>query len=88
LTYSSANVGGQTEVSPLSVILADGKVERPELGGGDPIDAFAAELNAAACSVEQGVVAPTLSGLLARQALVLCHTEVESVRRGQAVEVH
>jgi predicted dehydrogenase len=88
LTYSSANIGGQTELSPLSVILADGKVERPELGAGDPIDAFAAELTAAAHSVEQGVVAPALSGLLARQALVLCHAEVESVRTGQAVEVH
>jgi predicted dehydrogenase len=88
LSYSSTNVGGQTEVSPLSVIMPDGKVERPELGGGDPIDAFAAELTAAVRSVEQGVVAPTLSGLLARQALVLCHAEVESVRSGQTVEVH
>ena len=29
---------------PLTVILPDGTVERPELGSGDPVDSFAQEL--------------------------------------------
>jgi predicted dehydrogenase len=87
LSYSFANLGGEGQVAPLAVILPDGKVERPALGSGDPIDSFAEELGVAVASVEQGVALPQLSGELARQALVLCHAEVESVKTGKPVEV-
>ena len=75
----------RTRGSPLSVILPDGTVERPALGSGDPIDAFAAELAVAVESVEQGIALPQLSGELARQALVICHAEVESVKTRKPV---
>ena len=88
LTYSSANIAGRTEVSPLTLILPDGTVERPELGSRDPIDAFAAELAAAVTALEQGNVNPALSAELAKQALVVCLAEVESIRTGGLVGVH
>lgn len=69
----------------VTVALADGTVERPDLGSGDPIDCFTAELTEAVEAVS-GVAEPTrLSGALAREALALCWAEIESVRTGKAV---
>ncbi|MFO0952280.1 MAG: hypothetical protein U0835_14245 [Isosphaeraceae bacterium] len=87
ITFSSSNVSGRTEVSPLSVYLPDGGLERPELGTGDPVGAFEAELAAAVESVLSGRAEPRLSGELAYQALLVCLAEVESVRLGSAVEI-
>jgi hypothetical protein len=73
--------------TPLSVILPDGTVERPQLGSGDPIDAFAEELAVAVESVASGIAAARLSGELARQALMICRAEIESVKTRQAVAI-
>jgi predicted dehydrogenase len=81
LTYSSAGV-------PLTVYTADGKTTKPDLaGGGDPILAFADELQTAVNAVTAGKMPDLLSGQLARDALVLCHREIESVKAGRAVVV-
>ena len=81
LAFEFANLGGQGHVAmPLSVILPDGTVERPELGAGDPIASFTDELAVAVEAVASGVPSPSLSGELARQALRLCHAEIESVK--------
>ncbi len=73
--------------TPLT-LLVGGKSKQPKLkGGGDPIHAFTAELQAAADSVRKGKVHDYLSAQLARDALVLCHKEIQSVRSGEAVGV-
>lgn len=72
---------------PLTVLGADGSVNVPQLTGGDPIDAFAAELETAVSGVASGKEPDLLSGQLARDALVLCHKECESVKSGRAVSV-
>jgi predicted dehydrogenase len=78
----------ESGATPLTVLTADGQVEQPKLdGGGDPITAFAAEIQAAVNGVASGRESPLLSGQLARDALVLCHKEIESVRTGAAVAV-
>ena len=87
LSFASANMAGEEQVAPLSVILPDGTVERPALGSADPIDAFADELGVAVESVNRGVALPQLSANLARQALVICRAEIESVISRKAVEV-
>ena len=89
LSFEFANLGGQGHLAtPLSVILPDGTVERPDLpGSGDPVDAFTAELTAAVESVTSGTTSPMLSGELARQALRLCHAEVESAKTGRQVDI-
>ena len=88
LAFEFANLGGQGHVAmPLSVIRADGTVERPELGSGDPVDGFVRELTVAVQAVATGRPAPQLSGDLARQALRLCLAEIESVRTGGIVEL-
>ena len=66
----------------------DGRTERPNLAGGDDaITAFTAEIQAAVDGVSAGKEPDLLSGKLARDALVLCHKECESVKTGQAVAV-
>lgn len=87
LSFAFADHAGQGQVSPLSVILPGGAVERPELGSGDPIDAFAAEIGVAVESVTNGIAGAQLSGDLARRALVTCLAEVESVKARRPVEI-
>jgi predicted dehydrogenase len=73
---------------PLTVHAADGTTTQPALaGGGDPIAAFATELQTAVDAARTGVEPDLLSGKLARDALVLCYRECESVRTGREVAV-
>ena len=79
LTYESGTC-------PLTVLHANGRTERPTLGGmDDPITAFAAELEAAVEGLQTDREPDLLSGKLARDALVMCHCECESVRTGKIV---
>jgi predicted dehydrogenase len=88
IAFEFANLAGQGHVAtPLSVILPDGSIERPDLGSGDPVDGFAEELALAVSVIALDAEAPQLSCELARQALVLCRAEIESVKTGQTVVV-
>lgn len=72
----------------LTLLTADGKSEAVQLpGGGDPLSAFTDEIQAAVDGVSSGKAPDLLSGQLARDALVLCHREIESVKSGKAVAV-
>jgi predicted dehydrogenase len=73
---------------PLTVLTADGKTEQPKLdGGAEATAAFTIELQAAVDGVSAGKEPDLLSAKLARDALVLCHREIESVKTGKAVAV-
>ncbi len=88
IAFEFANLAGQGHVAmPLTVILPDGTIERPELGAGDPVDGFVRELTVAAKAVAAGRTAPELAGDLARQALALCLAEVDSARTGRLIEL-
>ena len=74
--------------TPLTLLTADGKATQPQLaGGGDPLAAFTDEIQAAVDGIAAGKEPDLLSGQLARDALVLCHRECESVKTGKAVSV-
>ncbi len=70
---------------PLTVLTEDGNVERPELGSGDPIDSFVQEIDEALGGIETGKASTLLAGDLARDALLLCHNQAESLRTGKMV---
>jgi predicted dehydrogenase len=72
---------------PCTVLGEDGKVERPELGSGDPMDAFVLEVTAVVDAVNSGEPPPFLTGDLARDAIAICRAETDSVRSGERVEV-
>jgi predicted dehydrogenase len=81
LSYDSSD-------KPLTVFTADGKAKRPKLkGGGEATTAFTAEIQAAVNGVEEGRVPDLLSARLARDALVMCYKECQSVKTGKAVAV-
>jgi hypothetical protein len=70
------------------VLTADGKVDQPQLpGGGEATTAFTAEIQAAVDGVTLGREPDLLRGQLARDALVLCFRECESVRMGAPIAV-
>jgi predicted dehydrogenase len=72
--------------SGFTVFGHDGTVSTPQLtGGGDPISAFKTELQTAVDGVVKGQVPDLLSSKLARDALVMCLKECESVKTGQAI---
>ena len=74
--------------TPLTLLTADGKSSTPALpGGGDPLAAFTDEVQAAVSGVTSGREPDLLGGQLARDALVLCHREIESVKTGRAIDV-
>jgi predicted dehydrogenase len=73
---------------PLAVLNADGTSEQPKLAGGDEATtAFTIEIQAAVEGVKANREPDLLSGKLARDALVLCYRECESVKTGKAVTV-
>jgi predicted dehydrogenase len=78
----------ESGTTPLTVFTGNGKPKQPRLRGTtDPLAAFAAEIRSAVDSVLSGRESHFLSGKLARDALVLCHKECQSVRTGKAVAV-
>jgi predicted dehydrogenase len=77
----------ESGTQPLTVLTPDGKGTQPKLGSGDPIVAFTAELQHAAHVISKGTDEAELSGELARNALLLCHRESQSVLTGKPVRV-
>jgi predicted dehydrogenase len=81
LLYESGTV-------PLTVLAANGKTKQPRLkGGAEATAAFTAEIQAAVDGVAAGEAPDLLSGKLARDALIMCHKECQSVRTGKPVPV-
>ena len=78
----------ESGTAPLTVLTADGKSEQPSLRAATiPTAAFTAEIQAAVDGIAAGKEPDLLSGKLARDALVMCHKECESVRTGTIVPI-
>ncbi len=86
LYFEKATLAYESGSLPLTVYPSKGEPTQPQLeGGDDPLAAFTNEIDTAAQGVLDGKEPDLLSGQLARDALVLCHRECESARRGEAV---
>jgi hypothetical protein len=72
---------------PFKILDIKGKVIRPELGDGDPVRAFEAEIGEAVKSIQSGRPSTILSGELASDAITLCYKQAESVTKGRAVRI-
>lgn len=73
--------------TPLTILDARVKVVRPKLGPSDPVEGFVAELKEVVRSIRTGEESRILGGDLARDALLICHKETESVRGGKPVKI-
>ena len=86
LLYDFATLDGEPVTStPLTLLSADGEVHNPDLGEADSIDAFTQEIQCAVDAINQGHEPTALSGVGARDALLLCYKEAESVKQGEIV---
>jgi predicted dehydrogenase len=86
LLYDFSVIGGEPLTTmPLTVLEHDGQVLHPELCGGDAVTPFENELREVVRAVQSGVASPLLTGVLARDALVICQKETEAVVSGRTV---
>jgi predicted dehydrogenase len=87
LLFEAATIGkGLDAHTPLTVLLANGKVQRPKVGG-DPLRAFVAEIREVVRAVGRNTPSTLLDGRLARDALILCQKQTESVLKGKAIKI-
>jgi len=92
LQFEFAGFQDGAELMPLKVLVSDAatpdqQVVRPELGDGDPVHGFEAEIAEVVRAITSGQPSAILSGDLARDAIVLCHQQTASVRTGGPVQV-
>jgi len=86
--FEKATLLLESGVLPLTLLTSDGKSTQPALsGGGDPIGGFTREIQAAVDGVAAGKAPDLLTGQLARDALVMCYKECESVKTGKIVSL-
>ena len=84
--FEFAVLGGEAElIQPLTVLTEDGEMIRAELPQGDEVTPFVLEIEEVARSIKSGTVSDILGGTLARDALVLCHCQTDSVRQGAVI---
>ena len=74
-------------VTPLTVLADGGRASRPKLGSADPVDSFVSELKEVVRSVRADEPSPLLAGELARDAVLLCKKQTESLLKNRAVKV-
>ena len=80
--------GGKLQITPLTLLDSKGKVQEPKLPPGDPmLRAFDAEIPEVVRAVKCGQPSALLAGDLARDAIVLCHKQTQSVRSGKTVKI-
>jgi predicted dehydrogenase len=80
LLFEFAVIGGEgAYLCPPTLLDESGKAERVNLGGGDPMDSFEAELRNATDCVRKNQESDILSGALAEDAVKLCHMEADSI---------
>ncbi len=89
IIFDAAGIGKDWVVGyPVTVLTADGRVQRPKLPAGDPAEvAFPAELKEVIGAVRTGTPSKLLAGDLACDAVVLCQKQTQSVQRGRPVKV-
>jgi predicted dehydrogenase len=80
LLFEFAVIGSEgAYLCPPTLLDESGKAERVNLGGGDPMDAFEAELRNATDCVRKNQESDILSGALAQDAVKLCQMEADSI---------
>jgi predicted dehydrogenase len=88
LIFDFAVIGGEGRYLCEPMLLDDqGGVQRAQLAGGDPIDAFANELREVIRAVEAGQASQILGAILAQDAMRLCAKQAESLQTGAPVKV-
>lgn len=86
IQFEFAGLAEGSESMPLKILTADGQVNYPDIGDGDPVNAFFEEIGEVITALETGVASSILSGELARDAIMMCQAQSESVKSRTFVE--
>jgi predicted dehydrogenase len=87
LLFEFAVIGGEgAYLCPPTLLDESGKSERVSLGGGDPMDAFEAELRNVTDGVRNNQESDILRGALAQDAVKLCQMQAESIAASRTRE--
>lgn len=77
IQFEQASFADESTASiPLVIAHRDGNVERPVSDGGDSIDVFVHEIDAAARAVATGVIHPALDAFVAADAIKICEMQL------------
>ncbi len=88
LMFDFAVLGSEAKYLCEPLLLNDqGGVERAQLAGGDPIDAFANELREVVASVQSGRASEILGAALAQDAMRICEKQAESLAKSRPVKL-
>jgi predicted dehydrogenase len=88
LAFEFAVIGGDPRYLCEPLLLDNkGRVERPKLPGGDPVDAFVDELREVASSIQKGRASKILGADLAQDAMQICQAQSASLLRGKPVNL-
>jgi predicted dehydrogenase len=86
LAFEFAVIGGEGRyLCPPTLLDDKGKASRVKLSDGDPVVAFQAELREVVRCVTQDSASDILNGDLARDAIVMCQKQSESLAAGRPV---
>ena len=89
LLFEFAVFGGEGRyLCPPTILDAAGKAKTVELTGGDPMDAFHAELKEVTSCVAKNRPSGLLNGSLAMDAIHLCHAQTESLLKHRPIRIH
>ena len=83
--YAALESGDQG--MPLKLMKEDGSVEMVDVGDGDPVHAFAAEIRDVIKALSDNQPMDSLGGAMARDAIKICHAESQSVLTNQKVTI-
>ena len=88
LMFNFAVIGGEGKyMCPPTLLNNRGKALEPKLAGGDPLESFQAEIREVAKSIKTGQVSEVLDAALARDAIVLCQKQTESMEKHRRVTI-
>ena len=88
LMFDFAVLGDDAKYLCEPVVLNNkGKATPAKLKGGDPMDSFVTEIKEVLTCLKQEKDSDILSSDLARDAIVLCHKQTQSLERGRSVKV-
>ncbi len=75
-------------LTPFTVLDDKGRVLHPKLAGsGDPLQPFESEIKKVTRALRSGKASPILDGQLARDAVVLCQKQTQSLKTGRSVRI-
>lgn len=88
LLFEFSVLGGEgVTLMPLTILDPKGKAVRAKLAEHDEISPFVGEIKEVLKSVKSGTPSAILGGDLARDAIILCHKQTDSVRKARPVKI-